>query len=105
MGVRDSRHGVGHTRPGGHQRNAEAAGQLRLGIGHVDGGSLVAHIDDANAFGIEPHPDRHDVAPAQRVDPPHAALLEEARDDGGGRLLAEWLDRHGASPGEGRGIL
>jgi hypothetical protein len=53
-----------------------------MGMGHVDGSALVAHIDDADAFRIEPHPQRHDVTAAQRKDAVDAARLEATRDPG-----------------------
>ena len=58
-----------------------------MGVRHVDGGTFVAHIDDADAFGVQPHPDRHDVAAAQREDPVHATGLQEAGDQRGGAVL------------------
>ena len=83
MRVGDPRHRVGHARPGSDQRHANAPTQLTVGMRHIDRGALVAHVDDANAFGIEPHPDRHDVAPAQREHAVNAARFEEARDQCG----------------------
>ena len=65
MRVGDAGDGIGHAGSGGDQRHAEFAGEFRMRLRHVHGGALVAHIDDADAFGIEPHPDRHDVAAAQ----------------------------------------
>jgi hypothetical protein len=86
MRIGDAGHGVGHARPGGHQGHAQAAGQLGVGVRHVDRGALVAHVDDADALGVQPHPDRHDVPAAQGEHALDATRLEEAGDDGGGRL-------------------
>ena len=55
-------------------------------MGHVDGGPLVAHVDDADAFGVQPHPDRHDVPAAQPKYPVHTALFEKARNHRCGRM-------------------
>jgi len=85
MGVGDAGHGVGDAGPGGDQRDAEAAGQLGVRVGHVHGRPLVAHVHDADALGVGAHPQRHDVTAAEREDAVHAASLEEAsRHSGGG---------------------
>ena len=98
IGVGDAGHGIGHAGAGGDQRDAEAAGELRFGVGHIDRRAFVAHVDDADAFGVEAHPQRHDVAAAQGVDALDAALLQEARDDGGGGLFRDaLLGVHGVS--------
>ena len=86
MRVGDAGDGVGHAGTGGDQRDAELAGQFRVGLGHMHGGALVAHVDDADAFGIEPHPDRHDVAAAEREHAGDAAAFQEARDQVGGAI-------------------
>ena len=57
----------------------QPAGQVGMGVRHVDRGALVAHVDDADAFGVQPHPDRHDVPAAQPEHPVYAALFEKPR--------------------------
>ena len=86
MRVGDAGDGVGHARARGDQRDAEFAGQFGMRLRHVDGGALVAHVDDADAFRIEPHPDRHDVAAAQREHARDAAALQETGDQVGGAI-------------------
>ena len=61
-GVRDRGDGVGHARAGGHHRDPERAGQLGMGMRHVDRGPLVAHVDDADAEPRHVVPDRLDMA-------------------------------------------
>jgi hypothetical protein len=90
--VGDAGHRVRHPRPGGDQRHAEAAGELGVGVRHVDRGALVAHVDDADALGVQPHPGGHHVAAAQCEHAVNATGLEEAGDQ-----------RSGASVGDGRG--
>jgi hypothetical protein len=38
-------------------------------MGHVNSGTFIAYINQANAVGIQAHPNRHDVAAAQTIDP------------------------------------
>src|SRR4051812_19349390 len=64
-------------------------------LGHVHRGPLVADIDDADALGVEPHPDRHDVAAAEREDALHATALQQARDEA---RHAVGMDHHAAPP-------
>ena len=66
MRVGDAGDGIGHSRAGSDQCHAEFAGKFGMRLCHVDGGTLIADVDDADAFRIEPHPDRHDVPTAQR---------------------------------------
>ena len=82
MGIGNASHGVGDARPGGDQRHTQTACELGMGMGHVDGRSFVPNINDANAFGVQPHPDRHDVAAAQAKHPVHAPLFKKPRDHG-----------------------
>jgi hypothetical protein len=84
--VGDARHRVGDAGAGGDQRDAELASQLRVRVGHVDGGALVAHVDDANAFGIDAHPDRHDVAAAKAEYAVDAALAQETGNHASARV-------------------
>jgi hypothetical protein len=42
----------------------------------VHGRALVAHVDDADTFRVEAHPDRHDVPAAQGKHALDAARLE-----------------------------
>jgi hypothetical protein len=71
-------HGIGDTRSGGYQRNAQSAGQLGLGMRHINSGAFVPHINDAYAVGVQGHPDGHDVAAAQAVNPLYALAFDEA---------------------------
>ena len=68
---------------------------------HVDGGALVADVDDADAFRIEPHPDRHDVPATQREHALDATTLQETRDQVGGTIRRDF---HGATPLSVRGL-
>ena len=83
MGVGNTGHGVGDSRPGGNQGHAQGAGKFGVRMGHVDSGPLVAHVDDADALGVQPHPDRHDVAATQGKHPVHTAGLQKARHERG----------------------
>jgi hypothetical protein len=48
-GIGHSGDRIGDARPGGRHGDAERAGQLRMGMRHVDRGTLVAHVDYADA--------------------------------------------------------
>jgi hypothetical protein len=50
-------------------------------VRHMDGGALVAHVDDAHAALPELVPDRLDVAALQAEHPVHAARDEEIDDE------------------------
>ena len=64
---------VGVARAAGHQRDAGLAGQAAVGVGHVDGGGLVADVDEIE-IGVERRiEDRHDVVAGERE---HAAAAE-----------------------------
>ena len=95
MRVGDAGNGIGHSRASGDQRHAEFAGQFGMRLRHVDGGTLVADVDDADAFRIEPHPDRHDVAAAQREHARDATTLQETCDEVGGAIRRDF---HCATP-------
>jgi hypothetical protein len=82
VGVGDARHRVGHAGPGGDQRHPEPAGQLGVGVGHVDGGPFVAHVDDPDPLPVEAHPDRHDVPATEPEDAVNAPGFEEMGDEG-----------------------
>ena len=67
---------VAEPRPGRHQRDAELAGDLRPGVGHVHRRGLVADVHDGDA-GIDARiVDRHDLVSGQAEDAPHAGLHE-----------------------------
>ncbi len=95
-GVGDAGHGVGDAGAGGDQRHAEPAGEVGVRMRHVDRGALVAHVDDADALGVEPHPDRHDVAAAQAEHPVDAARLQEAGDHRRGAVFGNGNHAHGS---------
>ena len=79
-GVRDAGDPVGHTGAGGDRRNADLAGiAARPGVGGVDGGLLVAHVDDLDAFVDAAVVERHDVAAREREDHFDFGRLECAR--------------------------
>ena len=80
MGVGDAGHGVGHARPGGDHRHAEAAGDFRLRLRHVRRGAFVADVDDAESRRVGGHPDRHDMAAAQREEAFDPARREKGGD-------------------------
>ena len=101
MRVGDAGDGIGHSRASRNQRHAEFTGEFGMRLRHVDGGTLVADIDDADAFRIEPHPDRHDVAAAQREHALDATTLQETCDQVGGAIRRDF---HGATPLGGRGL-
>ena len=82
-GVGHGGDGVGDARTGGRHGDAEAAGQLGMGVRHVHGRALVAHVDDADALPRDMVPDRLDVAALQAEDAVDAARFEKARDPGG----------------------
>src|SRR4029077_15983442 len=67
----------------GNERHSELAGQFCVRLGHVDRCALVADIDDTDSFRVEPHPDRHDMAAAQREYALDAALLQKPCDQCG----------------------
>jgi hypothetical protein len=52
MGVGDAGNGIGHSGAGCYQGHAEFAGKFGVRLRHMDGGSLVADVDDANAFRV-----------------------------------------------------
>ena len=83
--VGDPGHAVGDTgarRDGGDADLSRVA--ARPGVGGVDGGLLVPHIDDLDALFGAPVVERHDVAAGEREDALHAGFLESA----GGELSA-----------------
>ena len=82
VGVGDTGHGVGDARTCSHQGHTKSAVQLGLGVRHVDGGPLIAHINDADALCVQAHPDRHDVSAAQPVHTLHAAAAQKTCDHG-----------------------
>lgn len=59
--------------------------KLRMGMGHVDGRALVAHVDDADPEPGAMVPDRLDMPALQAEDAVDAARLQEAGDPGGDR--------------------
>ena len=86
MRVGDAGDGIGHSRARGNQRHPEFAGQFGMRLRHVNRRALVADVDDADAFRIEPHPDRHDVPAAQREYARDATALQETCDQVGGTI-------------------
>jgi hypothetical protein len=88
--VGDAGDGIGHSRAGRDQRHAEFAGEFGMRLRHVDGGTLVTDIDDADAFRIEPHPDWHDVTAAQREHARDATTLQETRNESGSAIKREF---------------
>ena len=72
-GIRHGRHRVGDAGTGGDHGDAEAAGQFGMGVRHVHGGALVAHVDDADALTRDVIPDRLDMAALQSEDAVDAA--------------------------------
>jgi len=89
MRVGNAGHRVGDAGPGRDQRHAETARHVAMRVSHVNRRALVTHVDDADAFGIEPHPDRHDVTAAQRKDRVDAARLQAARNDSCNRVAGQ----------------
>jgi hypothetical protein len=45
---------------------------------HMNSSTFVANINDLNAFRIEPHPDRHDVAATERKHAANTASPQKA---------------------------
>ncbi len=87
--VGNAGHGIGEAGACGHQRDAKIAGEFGMGLRHMYRGALVAHIDDADAFEIGAHPDRHDVAAAQREYAIHASCPQEPRDNGRAAIVRQ----------------
>src|SRR4029078_9473670 len=81
VSVGDARHRVRDARTGGHERDAELAGQLGMRMRHVDGRALVAHVDDPDTFSVDAHPDRHDVATAQSENSIDTPRTKDPRND------------------------
>src|SRR4029077_11277708 len=54
-----------------------------MGLRHMDGCALIADIDDTDTFGVEPHPDRHDMPATKREHALDTALLQKACYQGG----------------------
>ena len=99
-GVRDRGDGVRDAGPGGHDRDRRLAGQLGVGVGHVDRGALVADVDDPDPAPRELVPDRLDVTALQAEHPVDPVLGQELRHQAAtdpGSLLRSVPDRAGAS--------
>ena len=93
-GIGHGRDRVGHARTGRHHGHAEPAGELGMGMRHMNRGAFVPDIDDANAAPGDMIPDRLDVAALQTEDAIDAALREKARDPGGaGELIGVQVGR------------
>jgi len=90
VGVGEPGHGVGEPRPGGGEDDSDAAAEVRLGLGHVHRGALVADVDDLDAEPVQRVPHRLDVAAAEPEDPGHPAAAEV-----GGEELGDGGDAHG----------
>ena len=87
--------GIGVAGPAGHERDAGFAGQPPVRVGHVDGGGLVADVDEIEAGverGVE---DRHDVVAGEREHALAAEALERLGYDVG---AAQRLAHIGFSP-------
>jgi hypothetical protein len=74
---------VGDARAGGNHRDRGTASEFGMRVRHVDGGALVADIDDADAKPCGMVPDRLDVAALQTEHAVDPARFEETRDPGG----------------------
>ena len=87
--------GIGVAGPAGDERNAGLAGQPAVRVGHVDGGGLVADVDEIEAGverGVE---DRHDVVAGEGEHALAAEALERLGYDVG---AAQRLAHVGFSP-------
>ena len=74
---------VGVAGAAGDQRDAGLAGQAAVGVGHVDGGGLVADMDEIE-IGVERRvEDRHDVVAGQREHAVAAEALQRSGNDVG----------------------
>ena len=80
--VGNAGHCISHSRARSDQGNTQSFCELGMGMRHVHGGALVAHVNDADALRIGAHPNRHDVAAAQGEDPVHPLCAQIPRDDG-----------------------
>ena len=90
MRVGDAGDCVGHAGTRGDHRNAKLAGELGMRLRHMNGRAFVANIDDLDAFGIQSHPDRHDMAAAQREDAFDTAPLQQTCDQVGGAIRQDF---------------
>jgi hypothetical protein len=73
-------HAIGHTWPGGGEHDTELARKNRVGVRHMDGGTLVTHIDDAHTTLGELIPDQLDMAALQTEHPIHTSGNEKVDD-------------------------
>ena len=75
--------GVGVAGTAGDQRDAGFAGEPAVGVGHVDGGGLMADMNEIE-LGVERRvEDRHDVVAGQREHAAAAEALQRSGDDVG----------------------
>ena len=79
LGVRHGGDAVGHTRTGGDQDDAELSGERGVRMGHVHGGALIAHVDNAYAPLCQLIPDGLDMT-ALETEHPVDVAGDEKRD-------------------------
>ena len=80
MRISDAGHRIRYARTSRHEGNTNAPAELSIGMCHIYSRALITNIDDTNAFGVEPHPDRHDVAPTEREYTVNPACPQKASD-------------------------
>lgn len=96
--VRDAGQAVGDAGSCSDQRDADATGQLGVCMRHMHRSPLVAYVDDADAFRIDPHPQRHDMSAAQAEHAVDTACLQEAGSDGCDRIVRNRGSVHAGFP-------
>jgi hypothetical protein len=81
LSILDRRDRVRDAGPSRDRRDPRHPGEAGDRIGSEHGGSLVAHVDDANSAGFRADEDGGDMAPAQRKKEPDSVPLEYLRED------------------------
>jgi hypothetical protein len=83
MGVGNARDRIGHAGASGNHGHAQSACELAMSLGHMHGGTLVAHIDDPDSQLGGMIPDRHDMTTAETEYAIHTSLCKESCDEMG----------------------
>jgi hypothetical protein len=81
---------IRHARTRRNHRDTKLAGEFGMCLCHVNGGTLVANVDDPNSLRIETHPDRHDVAAAESENASDPTSLQKAGDQVGSAIRQDF---------------